>query len=49
MGMNQQQLTDFLWSNYHPQSIWIVFSSMAVGAVVLLFVYDKFILTQKTK
>lgn len=49
MGMNQQQLTDFLWSSYHPQSIWIIFSSMAIGAVVLLFIYDKFILTQKTK
>ncbi len=48
MGMNQQQLTDFLWTSYHPQSIWLIFSSIAIGAVVLLFLYDKFILPKKT-
>jgi POT family proton-dependent oligopeptide transporter len=44
MGMNQQQLTDFLWNSYHPQSVWIIFSSVALSAVVLLFLYDRFIL-----
>jgi dipeptide/tripeptide permease len=44
MNFSQQQLTDFLWSSYHPQSIWIIFSSVALSAVVLLFLYDKFIL-----
>lgn len=47
MNMNQQQLTDFLWNNYNPQSIWIIFSSLALSAVVLLFLYDKFILPKK--
>lgn len=47
MNMNQQQLTDFLWNNYNPQSIWIVFSSLALSAVVLLFLYDRFILPKK--
>jgi len=47
MNLNQQQLTDFLWKNYHPQSIWIIFSSVALSAVVLLFLYDRFILPKK--
>lgn len=44
MNFSQQQLTDFLWTSYHPQSIWIIFSSLAFSAVVLLFLYDRFIL-----
>ena len=44
MNFSQQQLTDFLWTSYHPQSIWIIFSSLALSAVVLLFLYDRFIL-----
>jgi POT family proton-dependent oligopeptide transporter len=44
MNFSQQQLTDFLWNSYHPQSIWIIFSSLAFSAVVLLFLYDRFIL-----
>jgi len=47
MNFSQQQLTDFLWTNYHPQSIWIIFSSLAFSAVVLLFLYDRFILPKK--
>ncbi len=44
MNFSQQQLTDFLWNSYHPQSIWIIFSSLALSAVVLLFLYDRVIL-----
>ena len=44
MNLTQQQLTDFLWHNYHPQSIWIIFGSVALSAAVLLFLYDRFIL-----
>ena len=47
MNFTQQQLTDFLWNGYHPQSIWIIFSSVAIGSVVLLFLYDRFILPKK--
>lgn len=47
MNFTQQQLTDFLWTSYHPQSIWIIFSSLALSAVVLLFLYDRFILPKK--
>jgi len=47
MNFTQGQLTDFLWNGYHPQSIWIIFSSIALSAVVLLFLYDRFILPKK--
>ena len=47
MNYTQQQLTDFLWVSYQPQSIWIIFSSLALSAVVLLFLYDRFILIKK--
>jgi len=47
MNFNQQELTNFLWENYHPQSVWIIFSSLAISAVVLLFLYDRFIVPKK--
>jgi len=47
MNFSQEQLTDFLWNSYHPQSIWIIFSSLAFSAVLLLFLYDRFILPKK--
>lgn len=47
MGMTQQQLTDFLWSSYQPQSVWIIFCSITLSAAVLLFLYDRFILPKK--
>jgi hypothetical protein len=47
MNFSQQELTDYLWTNYHPQSIWIIFSSIALSAVVLLFLYDRFIVPKK--
>lgn len=47
MNYSQQQLTDFLWVSYHPQTIWVIFSSIALSAVFLLFLYDRFILPKK--
>ncbi len=47
MNFSQKQLTDFLWNSYHPQSIWIIFSSVALSAVVLLFLYDRYIVPKK--
>ncbi len=47
MNMSQEQVTQLLWTNYHPQTIWILFSSIALSAVVLLFLYDRFILPRK--
>lgn len=43
-GMNNKELTQYLWDNYHPSNIWILFSGVAVSASVMLLLYDKFIL-----
>jgi hypothetical protein len=43
-GMNSKELTQYLWDNYNPSNIWILFSGVAVSASVLLLLYDKFIL-----
>ena len=43
-GMNSQELTRYLWDNYHPSNVWILFSGVALAASILLLLYDKFIL-----
>lgn len=47
MNMSGNEITQLLWSKYHPGDIWYLYSGIAVGAVVLLFVYDRFILKSK--
>ena len=47
MGLNERGLTDFLWNNYHPQRIWMLFSGIAVAAVVFLWLYNRFVLKGK--
>ncbi|WP_346861935.1 MFS transporter [uncultured Draconibacterium sp.] len=44
MNMSQVELTNFLWKSYHPSNIWIVFSGIAVSAVVFLWLYDRFVI-----
>ena len=44
MGMDQGEITNYLFTQYHPNTIWILFSSIAVGAALALFIYDRFIL-----
>lgn len=43
MGMNNEQFTQFLWDKYHPSSIWMVITGIGIGASVLLFLYDRFV------
>lgn len=47
MNFNEAQLRDYLWTNYNPGQIWIVFAGIAVAAVVFLFIYDRFILPKR--
>lgn len=47
MNMSQTELTNFLWQNYHPSNIWMVFSGIAVSAVVFLWLYDRFVMGGK--
>jgi len=44
LNMTQVELTNFLWQNYHPSNIWVVFSGIAVSAVVFLWLYDRFVI-----
>jgi proton-dependent oligopeptide transporter, POT family len=44
MGMNVQELNQYLWITYNPHNIWIIYSGVAVLAVVLLWFYNRFIL-----
>ncbi len=47
-GMDGTQLTQYLWNTFHPGNVWILFSGIAVGASLLLLLYDKFILKGQT-
>ena len=46
-GMSNESLSTYLWNQYHPSQIWMLYSGIAVGAVISLFVYDKLILLRK--
>lgn len=48
MGMDDHQLTDYLWNNYNPSKIWFVFSAIGVATVIGLFLYDKYLLKAKS-
>lgn len=44
MGMTVRELTNYLWATYNPSDIWYLYSGLAVAAVVLLWLYDRFII-----
>ncbi|MCK4661267.1 MAG: MFS transporter [Bacteroidales bacterium] len=44
MNMNNEMLTDFLWNKYHPEKIWIIFTSIGTAAALGLFLYNRFVL-----
>jgi dipeptide/tripeptide permease len=44
LGMSENELTGFLWSNYHPSNIWLIYAGVAVSAAVLLWLYDRFVI-----
>ena len=44
MNLSETELTHLLWQNYHPSNIWIIYAGVAVSAVVLLWLYDRFII-----
>lgn len=43
-GMNQLELTDFLWQTYNPMKIWYVVLGIGLVTVLALWLYDKFLL-----
>ena len=46
MGMSNDQFTQFLWDKYHPSSIWMVITGIGIGAALLLFLYDRYVVKQ---
>lgn len=47
LQMSDHELTNYLWQQYHPSNIWMVFSGIAVSAVVLLWLYDRFVIGRR--
>jgi dipeptide/tripeptide permease len=47
MSMTTNELSDYLWTRHNPSDIWIVYTGVAVMAVILLWVYDKLILKSR--
>ena len=47
MGMDQQQLTDYLWQTHEPSQVMYIFAGIGIGTAVLLLLYDKLILKSK--
>jgi dipeptide/tripeptide permease len=47
MQMSQQEITNFLWVNYQPSNIWMLFSGIGLSTVILLFLYDRLLLKSK--
>ncbi len=41
MNMTQLELTDYLWSNYHPSNFWIIVCGIGLGTTLLMFLYDR--------
>jgi len=37
LGMNSSELSNFIWTTYHPSNIWVIYASVAVSAVVFLW------------
>ncbi|RUT78377.1 MFS transporter [Ancylomarina longa] len=47
MNMNPRELTNYLWSSYHPSRIWYIILAIGLFAVVALFFYDKLLMNKK--
>ena len=47
MGMDMNQLTQFLWDKYEPSSIWIVITGIGIAAAVSLLLYDLLLMKKR--
>ena len=47
MNLSSVELTNFLWINYQPSDIWMLFSAIGMSTVILLFLYDRLLLKTK--
>ncbi len=47
MGLDQGQLTQFLYETYNPSRVWVIYTCIGLGTALALLLYDKFILKSK--
>lgn len=43
LNMNQQQLNEYLWNNYQPYNIWIIFAAIGISTVLALITLNYFL------
>lgn len=44
LSMSQAEITGYLWNTYHPENIWMIFTTIGVITGIGLLLYNKFIL-----
>jgi hypothetical protein len=42
MHLSHEQLTDYLWQNYHPYNIWFVLLGIGLLAALSLWFYNRY-------
>jgi len=47
MNLTQSQMTQMLWDKYNPSRIWIIFTAIGFVAALFLFLYDRYMLSNK--
>ena len=40
----QNEITNYLWTTYHPNKIWMIILGIGVTASLMLFVYDRLLI-----
>ena len=48
LDMNQTELTNYLWTNYHPYNFWIVVTGIGLFTTLSLFAYDRILRPKKS-
>lgn len=49
MNLDQKGLTNYLWEQYHPYNIWMLYAGIGVGTFIALLLYDKLLMQRKMK
>lgn len=48
MNMTNHELTNYLWSSFHPNHFWYVVFGIGFGAAILLLLYNQFIVKKSS-
>jgi len=44
LNMSNKELTDYLWTTYHPSNIWIVIFGIGLLSAICLYLYNRFLI-----